>query len=818
MNAIVMTALSGWRRRWLGSVALVLLLGLAGGAVMAAAAGARRTETAYDRYLRDANSTQLLVSPYDDSIQGLYDNMLGHNGIVNIARFSAFTLLPTRPHHPLAAVYPVNVGADRQFLYEVERPRLLHGRLPDPARFDEIAVNPTFSSAYRIRAGDKIEMAALNNDADPTAPLPPGAGERITMTVTGVVVARSDVVPVGQYDVFPHLYGTPPLYRHLSGRFSVDFSGAYVTLKPGTDRAPAMARFAKRGSDLGSGAVTLDNSRDQAVINRAIRPQATALQAFALLLGVVSALVFGQLIVRQTQLESGEDATLRAIGMRRRQIVAIAALRGLALAAAAAASAVAVAIAASGFAPIGPARAAERHAGIVIHLAIIGSGATGIIASVVAAVALTAWRSTSQHVARRPGTRPRAGRIVTTTSRLPWPSVSLGTQFALGPRQGRAIVPVRTAIGALALALAAITGTIVFTDSLHHLVSTPAAYGQDWDLSLDAGFNFPPAPAVLDELGHDAAVDAIAGGRYVDLVVNGKAISGIALEDLKGDTFPKLVEGRAPSGPSEIALGSKTLGAVGAQVGSLVQVDAGEGRHPFRVVGRVVFPQLARGSFTALGLGVGAIVRPTALPTTTLAFPSGVPDDVKRTVALPDGRFYNFLTLRLPAHRAGRAAAAAKMKHIASGEVFINERQRPAAVSNSSPVQATLAVLTGILGLLVAGILAIILVTMVRQRRHDLAICQAIGVDRRGIRAIIAWQVTTVAVIGAGFGIPLGIAAGRLAWEAYARNLGVPPAPLVPLIALAGIAVAALALANVTAIIPASITARWAPAAALHTE
>lgn len=813
-----MTAAAGLRRRWLGSVALVALLGLASGAVMAAAAGARRTETAYDRYLREGNATELLMSPYDDSVRGFYNDMVGHDGMIGLARFAAFTLVPTSPRASKAAVYPVAAGIDRQFLYRMDRPRVLHGRLPDPARIDEIAVNPTFAKAYGVRAGDRIEMAALNNDADPSAPVPPGVGERMMMTVTAVVVARSDVVSVGQYDAFPHLYGTPALEHHLRPKFSVDFSGALVDLAPGTNPAAAMARFAKRGADLGSGAVTLDNARVKAVINRAIRPQAIALWAFALLLGVVAALVFGQLLVRQTQLESGEDGTLRAIGMRRRQLVTIAALRGLVVGIAASVVAVVVAVAVSGFAPIGPARAAERHPGVTVHFAIVGFGALSLVAAVVGVVVFAAWRSTSRQRVRLAGGSARPSRIMSAATTSRWPSVSLGTQFALGPRQGRALVPVRTAIGALAVALAAIAGTVVFTASLHHLVSTPAAYGQDWDLSLDAGFNFPPAPKVLGELGHDAAVDAIAGGRYVDLVINGKQVSGVALEDLKGTTFARLVEGRAPRGASEIALGSKTLASIGARVGSVIQVDTGEGPRPLRVVGRAVFPQLARGSFTTLGLGVGAIVRPAALPASTLAFPSGVPDDVKRSVTLPDGRFYNFMTVRFATDRGGRVAAAEKVKHISTGEDFVNELQRPAAVSNSRLVQSTLTALTGVLGLLSAGILAIVLVTMVRQRRRELAICRAIGVDRRGIRAVIAWQVSTVAVIGAVVGIPLGVVAGRLAWAAYARNLGVPPALLVPLLMLGVMGAASLAVANLVALVPAAITTRTAPGIALRSE
>ena len=43
----------------------------------------------------------------------------------------------------------------------------------------------------------------------------------------------------------------------------------------------------------------------------------------------------------------------------------------------------------------------------------------------------------------------------------------------------------------------------------------------------------------------------------------------------------------------------------------------------------------------------------------------------------------------------------------------------------------------------------------------------------------VAWQTTTIALVGILFGVPLGIALVRLAWRAFAQNLGVTPIPVV---------------------------------------
>ena len=50
MGAVALVALREMRRRWQGVVALTLLIGLVGAAVLAAGAGARRTGTALDRF------------------------------------------------------------------------------------------------------------------------------------------------------------------------------------------------------------------------------------------------------------------------------------------------------------------------------------------------------------------------------------------------------------------------------------------------------------------------------------------------------------------------------------------------------------------------------------------------------------------------------------------------------------------------------------------------------------------------------------------------------------------------------------------------
>ena len=53
MGAVWLRLRAELRRQWRGLLALAVLLGVIGGIALTAAAGARRTDTAYPRFLRE---------------------------------------------------------------------------------------------------------------------------------------------------------------------------------------------------------------------------------------------------------------------------------------------------------------------------------------------------------------------------------------------------------------------------------------------------------------------------------------------------------------------------------------------------------------------------------------------------------------------------------------------------------------------------------------------------------------------------------------------------------------------------------------------
>jgi putative ABC transport system permease protein len=70
--------------------------------------------------------------------------------------------------------------------------------------------------------------------------------------------------------------------------------------------------------------------------------------------------------------------------------------------------------------------------------------------------------------------------------------------------------------------------------------------------------------------------------------------------------------------------------------------------------------------------------------------------------------------------------------------------------------------------------------------------------------------------VGVVVGLPLGVIAGRVAWRAFANQLGVVPQADSPIALLAITAVLAIALALVASIAPGRTAARLSPVEALR--
>lgn len=72
MRSVLLVCAHELRTRWQAWVSLALLVAFAGGCVLAAAAGARRTGSAYQRFLVASKASDVLVSPAGTGLRGYY--------------------------------------------------------------------------------------------------------------------------------------------------------------------------------------------------------------------------------------------------------------------------------------------------------------------------------------------------------------------------------------------------------------------------------------------------------------------------------------------------------------------------------------------------------------------------------------------------------------------------------------------------------------------------------------------------------------------------------------------------------------------------
>lgn len=799
---IVRTELRGRRRALLG---LVLLAGLAGGLVLAAATGARRTDTAYDRFVAESNAGHVLVSSVSGAAD--YGRLDDVEGIEAAGSVLGLEYMPTID---AGVIDVVNIGSlDGRFGYEIDRPNVTAGRMPSPERDDELFVSRSFADDFGVEVGDRID---LRTDSEPPRTFP--------VTVVGIGAFTTDVVPTTDHDALPSTLAPPALTEAIIAETDViGFDGASVVLR---DPAQMDSVIADASAALGEELFVLQRDTTHETVERAIRPQATAMWAFAVVVAVASLLVVSQSVARHAAVAQTESAALPAVGVRHRELVLQSAILHALAGAAAAVVALVIAVGASPLFPIGRAAAAEVDPGLELNVAMLAAGAATIIGVATVAAAVGAW-SASRWGRRAAASRPSALAAAAAATGAS-PRLLVGVRRAFEAGSGSESVPVRSGLVGAALAVAAVVATATFATSLDALVTEPERYGQSWAVAFDAQFAPAPVGELLATYRDDPRVTGIGGLTYTEILVNDRPVPTVALAELDGDVKPTILDGRAPSSPEEIAMGVRTMGSVGAQVGDDVAVTTPEGSARWTVVGTAVFPQLSLGSFSTLGLGTGALVHASAVPPPydLAGIEEGVqigelPPDTTPEQFIVDGYTYNAVLFAAePAD--GEVIAAELRDHPLAEFIAVRLDQRPAAISTYADVRSTPVVLAVVLAGLGAGLVAHVLLTAVRRRRKELAVCRVIGMRSRDIRAIVRWQATIVAATAAVVGVPLGLAGGRMAWRFFAEDLGVPADAPTAWAWIAIAAAGALLLANAGAAIPGWRASRTRPATVLRAE
>jgi ABC-type lipoprotein release transport system permease subunit len=795
---------SGLRQRWKSWLALSLLTAVVVGLVLAGAQTARRTSTAWSRYeaAYGFDTFAYAANPVHD-----IDSLPGVVAAVPMASPAGG---PSRCDTCTGQINPNYFSVQEVPPAQLTKlVKLESGRLPDQADPRQVLASESLAP-LGVRIGTVIHAhfasTAQRADVLSGANTTPN-GPRVALRVVGMAAAEfefpSNTTP--SYD----LYATSAFAEKYNAD-TVRFHEYAVRLRHGTrDLLRFDAALSKSGV-----AGSEDVSAIASTISTSINPQVVGWWILTALAALVGLIVLAQALARQDAIDAEDYPALYGVGATRRQLFTFSMVRTVLLAFVGVVGAVCLAATLSVFTPVGEARLADPNPGFDFNALLLVGGAAVALAGLVALGIWPAVRASLPDTADR-STFVRPSRIVAAVSASGAPpSVLIGIRSALERGRGRSAVPVSSALVGSVLAVAVLCGAVVFGSSLSQLTTTPAQYGQGFDAWFTANATGTEAQNehLLNALERPG-ISAILAGVSGVVSVDGTVVDALAGQTIRGSYVMTTTTGSPPAAADQVLLGAKTLHQLGVHIGSTVRVNfpstgvgAGQSRR-FTVVGTTVLPPdfNPRG-----GLGTGAIFSLAGF--TGHDCPAGA--NGKACIVSSVGASGAFLVRAAPGPE-GKAAIAALGRAYPSA---VNLPRPPTNLVNFGESVNFPLILGVVVALLGIGTLLHLLLTSLNRRRRETGLLKSLGMLRRQIAYCVSWQTTTIALIAIALGVPLGIAAGRLVWSAFADNLGVGTQPVVTALEIVGVALGALIVANVLAAVPAFLAARARPASLLRAE
>jgi hypothetical protein len=480
------------RTRWRSWLGLALLIGLAGAAAVATAAGARRTETAYPRFVQAQNGYDLITGGFPGKIDparalAKMEALPEVGQWARVDMVASAAILPSGRVALAPELMAVTDLAGRAG-FRLNRFKVISGRMVNLRAPGEAMTDFPTADCEALRVGSVVRFIV----GDPNAQHPRSAAVRIV----GVVASPGQFLAVGSSSAFGSVYVTPAFVRSNGIRPSPGDAALLLRLRHGAADREAFLQH-KAAAGLGGVDIPEVQQVQTAGIQRSIRLESQALWALCVLIGLAAFAIVGQSLARQTYLDSADLPALWALGFSRAQLFSLGIARAAIIGTAAACVAVPVAVLLSPLTPVGLARIAEPDPGFAADGVPLAVGAVLVALLSVLASAVPAW--TAARTATRPerpgpggGRSPALSRALSRAWRSP--AVAAGVRMALQPGRGRAAVPVRSAIFGVTLGVAAPTASLVLAASLGHLLNTPGSRGSAGTRSCrsKAGCRKPP--------------------------------------------------------------------------------------------------------------------------------------------------------------------------------------------------------------------------------------------------------------------------------------------------------------------------------------
>jgi hypothetical protein len=763
MAAVLFRVRIWLRRRAARAVVTAVVVGLVAGVAMGLATGTRRTSSAPDRYTEwaggdpDFELIQLSGAPLTNQVAAI-------DGVASVMGMSFVTSFLLGPDGDMVFEPNPFAGDPR-----MAGTRVLEGRFTNADAPDEFTVNRAMADLlddrYGSRIGDRFDITSFSQEQlDTNRAFDEGNPPEVPAfpaQLVGIVETPTDFE-----ESAPAVYFSPSF---IAAHPTVGIVQTLidVTLEPGASQGEVTAAIQQLPD--GAGAFPTQARIVSAESRRAVRFQATALWIVTAigLLGALAVIV--QVMSRAVSTSVTEASSLVGLGWRRRDLVLERSIEALIVSCVAVPLALTTSWLVSRPFPLGSLRTFEPEPGPMLDRTVAVVGAAVIVLAVLAG-AVVATRSDRAH---RPGRRSERAASGAPGS-MP---LSVGTHFALTGPTGAARTIASFGLGIVGMA--GLVGAGVVATSLDTIVDSPSRWGVNYDYLFGNPYLETEADLVspVVDLPGVAALSAVHIGS---LTIDGRDTATLAVDAVKGGLLPTTLDGRAPSGADEIGLGAEVARHLDVGIGSDVSVAGVTGEvRSLHVVGIVATPDSA---------GAGAVV-----PFETYA-------------RLNPTASRNVLLVRVVPGTSAEVLDQISKANFSPPDAM----PTPTSIWALRRVLPAPVVLAIVLTVLLAIGFAYVLATSVRARRRDLAVLRALGAQRSQLRTAVHWQATIVTALVVVPGAVIGIVAGRWIVQQLTDALGIVPGIDVPWAILAVGVVAAAALANLLAVLPARGASRTA--------
>jgi ABC-type lipoprotein release transport system permease subunit len=786
VGGVLLALKSELRRRKGALLFAILIVGIAGGATMTAVAGARRSDSAYARFRVWARTADFSASSSAEDPAQVKKDLAKIERAPFMGEFAHVVGADAsvrKPGGQLFLPFQIQVLGDRDNLLAretFEREKVLRGRHADPASANETTVSFSTGERLGVDVGDTIEIV-------------PFGGAPIPVKVVGVVTRGTEI---------PTVAGSPRRSVGLTSAFMrahPDLFGPgndslLFRLKPGATSEAAASWFR---SEFPDGVPLFPTTTVIPGVEDTVRVETVAWWMVSGVLALIFFVLVGLLLLRNASAVADDVATMVTMGMTRRRIIGLGAVRGMLVGVFGALVAVVIAVVASPLTPAGLARLIEPAPGIRVDRTVLLLGALAVLAVTTVFGAGAAWRAHEL---------TRAGAVRGHPLPLPSANVPLFAGLALlfRPFQRREQAVTRITIASLALVIATIVAVASTLAGLDRVQHNARLVGATWDgyVQVDDPATDAQIDTALRTVKKLPNVERATLGGFVPVPrPHSDNLMGVQLFDDPSTIGPAIVAGRAPRTALEVAMGGDEMRKFGVDIGDRFrfQPDPEGKAEALEVVGRsVLVPPL---NYDA-GPGDGMAA------TTQLAERFGL----RRNEAVP------FVLVRFK-QGVDVDAGLDQAKQAVDDAANPDEPHAFAVTSHdrtvSDGIQRVGAVPRGLMAFLaILGIVALVQLLLVstRRRRLHIGVLRALGLTRPQVMSLAAVQAFAVAVVATVVGLPLGLVIGHTAWRWFADALNVVPVTTRPVAAIT-VMLAVIAVAALVAAVPAGVQATRSRAA-----